>query len=167
MGRADDVSRAALIERICLLAGAALVIPGTWHWMFTTAGSNLSRMDQNILLAVAVIIAGLLFLWISNRGLREELHVDRAQKQLRVMSVNRLGQTKVKSKIDFEAIEQAFAKKADEGEVELCRRLAGLEQVFANCANTPLAPKLRRRGFYVVEEPDELGEWQQVKVNHA
>ncbi|GGE40429.1 hypothetical protein [Actibacterium pelagium] len=161
--RDHDVSRAALIERICLLAGAALVIPGAWHWAFNSAGSNLSRMDQHILLAVSVIIAGLLFLWISNRGLREELHIDRANKQVRVMSVNRLGQTKMKSRYDFDAIESVFAKKSDEGEIELCRRLAGLEEIFANCANTPLAPKLAQRGFHVVGDTPTLGEWKQVK----
>lgn len=161
--RDHDVSRAALIERICLIAGAALVVPGAWHWLFTSAGSNLSRMDQNNLLAVSVIIAGLLFLWISNRGLREELHVDRADRKLHVMSVNRLGQTRVKSSIAFDSLEQAFSKSADEGEVELCRRLASLEDVFAHCADTPLAPKLRQRGFHNVDEPPSLGNWQQVK----
>ncbi len=112
--RDKNTKRSAVIERMCLVAGVSLIIPGAWHWVLPGVESAFTSTSDQMLTVVSIMVAGLLFFWISVRGLREEVHVDRSRGQLRVMAVNRNGQTRPKSVIPFDQIESAFLKRHEE-----------------------------------------------------
>lgn len=112
--RDKRAKRAALIERVCLIAGVALIIPGAWHWALPGVANAFDSAGGHMTTVVSVLVAGLLFFWISVRGLREEVHVDRSRKELRVMAVNRNGQTRPKYVISFSDIESAFLKRGED-----------------------------------------------------
>ena len=97
---------------MCLVAGISMILPGAWHWVLPGVENAFRSDGHQMTTVVSIIVAGLLFFWISVRGLREEVHVDRNRRVVRIMAVNRHGSTRPKNSVAFDKIASAFVKRA-------------------------------------------------------
>jgi len=106
--------RSALIERVCVVAGIAFVLASLGGWLLpqVQAAVPLSGVGiaPRIVSALSMLMPALLFLWISERGLGQEVQVDIEERCLRQCVSNRRGTTRTQRKVQFDAIGSAFIR---------------------------------------------------------
>lgn len=124
--------RAALIERVSGIAGMTFLTLATGQWFFPPVSAGTVAFSPEVMPSVALGIAGMLFMWIAARGLRQEVQVDLEAHQLIWAVCNRNGRSRVLASVDFDAVGSAFIRrsKSPGTSATLCVRL--------DCCETPV-----------------------------
>jgi len=117
--------RAAEVERVCAVAGVALLTVSIGQWFVPELHAATDARPVLFGATVALGVAGLMFLWLSWRGLSRELHVDLTMSSLRQVVRNRRGRMRIDRVVPFSAIESAFVHRIGGAEkaARLCVRL--------------------------------------------
>ncbi|MGB8623473.1 MAG: hypothetical protein WCD16_11690 [Paracoccaceae bacterium] len=110
----DLCNRAALIERVCALAGLIFLVGACGNWLFPQVDSAAQiGVQARFASSIGLAMPALLFLWISDRGMSQEVHVDVVKQCVRRTVCNRNGKTRVLRAVPFDDIESAFIKRAE------------------------------------------------------
>lgn len=102
--------RAALVEMICLLAGIAMAFGVTWQWI--ALGNQGADFAMRFSAAALQLAAAILFIWVSERGLGREVHVDVVDGDLRQYARNRRGALRAIRVIPLADVRTAFVKRS-------------------------------------------------------
>ncbi|MBK1636174.1 hypothetical protein CKO19_10535 [Rhodovulum adriaticum] len=129
--------RAVLIERVSGLAGLSFLFVAGGQWFLeplqaaaTAVAPGLhEKVTSEMLLSVAMAIAGILFLWISVRGVRQEVQVDLEARCLAWANCNHCGKSRLNRSIPFDRIGSIFIRRSKSPGVPaiLYARLEGCE----------------------------------------
>ncbi|WP_372603544.1 hypothetical protein [Actibacterium sp.] len=109
-------NRAALIERVCAVAGIACLIAACMNWLFPSVDAVTQVADSTryrIMSSLGMAMPALLFLWISDRGMGHEIQVDVQKQSLRQGVVNRKGKFRVQREVPFSEITSTYIKRCE------------------------------------------------------
>lgn len=117
--------RAAQVERVCAVAGVALLAVSIGQWFLPELHAAIGARPLLFGSTVGLGVAGLMFLWLAWRGLSRELHVDLTMSSLRQVVRNRRGRMRIERVVPFNAIESAFVRRIGgaKRDARLCMRL--------------------------------------------
>lgn len=105
-------NRAALIERTCAVAGIAFLTAAFGQWMIPQVqAAVVLAAPERVVSTLGLAMPGLMFLWISSRGMTREVQVDEVKRCLRMSVCNRNGRSRVLRSVPFEQIGSAFIKR--------------------------------------------------------
>jgi len=105
-------NRAALIERVCAIAGIAFFVAAFGQWMIPQVQAAVPlAAPERVASSLGLAMPGLLFLWISSRGMTREVQVDEVKRCLRMSVCNRNGRSRVLRSVPFEQIGSAYIKR--------------------------------------------------------
>ncbi|WP_212526002.1 hypothetical protein [Actibacterium sp. MT2.3-13A] len=105
-------TRAPTVERVCAIAGVALLVVAFGHWLFPHGDAAVDVSPQRVASTLGLGVAGLMLLWFAGRGLTRELHVDLTLRSLRQVARNRSGRMRIDRVVPFDAIESAFIRRS-------------------------------------------------------
>ncbi|MCV2880966.1 hypothetical protein [Actibacterium sp. XHP0104] len=108
-------NRAALIERVCAAAGLACLTAAALQWLFppAAAGVSMDSTEFRIMSSMGMAMPALMFLWISDRGMGQEIHVDIHKGELRQGVVNRKGKFRPQRVVPFADVASAYIKRVE------------------------------------------------------
>lgn len=106
-------NRAALIERVCAMAGIAFLVAASGQWLFPQVHAAIDfAHPERVASTLGLAMPALMFLWISDRGMTREVQVDVTKSCLRLCVRNRRGKTRVLRAVPFERIASAYVKRS-------------------------------------------------------
>lgn len=104
--------RAPLIERVAGIAGIAFLIAACASWLVPQVHAGVpADLSTRMASSIGLTLPAVMFLWIAERGLRQEVHVDVSRGKLRQAVCNRNGRVRVLKSVPFEKITSAFIKR--------------------------------------------------------
>lgn len=107
-------TRAVLIERMAAVTGAVFLMVAAAHWMLPEVRTGvLDTAEGRLASSIALGISGMIFLWVSGRGLCHELQVDMTLRCLRKVVRNRNGRTRVEMMVSFDDIASAYVRRPE------------------------------------------------------
>lgn len=108
--------RAVLIERVSGIAGLTFLAIAAGNWLIPQVqAAGLMSAPQQMLTTVGLAVSGLIFLWISERGMTREVQVDVRQRRLRIAQCNRRGRARVEQGFAFDDISSAYVTRSEGG----------------------------------------------------
>ncbi|MEM9708456.1 MAG: hypothetical protein AAF871_06640 [Pseudomonadota bacterium] len=116
----------ALAEASCRFLGLVLVIAAYAQWLIPASLFPSDPLSTKISLSIILSVGGAGVYYLANRGLRREVQVDTAERQVRFARRSVRGRPNVIRVVPFEAISGVFVNRR-EGGAELCLRLEGFD----------------------------------------
>lgn len=106
-------TRAALIERVSAITGLTFLVLAGGHWVFPELHASVDGIEVRTASTIAPALVGLIFLWISGRGLSHELQVDMTLRCLRQVVRNRNGRSRIEKLVPFDQVDMAYVKRPE------------------------------------------------------
>jgi hypothetical protein len=109
--RGHMVARFMILELLCMIAGALLLICSAGMWAFGGLAASVTVLGMKFTLSIAMLLASLALLDLSRRGLRREVHIDEKRKEVRVVWRNWRDSTQLDSVLSFSEISSIFVRR--------------------------------------------------------
>ena len=107
----DRFETETVLEAACRFLGLILVICAYAQWLLPGSMYGPEVFGMKAALSFLFGASGVVIYWFASRGARVELEVDQARRELRVVSRNSRGQTRLQRRVAMNDVRSAFVRR--------------------------------------------------------